>query len=88
MIKFNFIGNPYPSLQEMQRAETNFIEKLGPFKEEFENRGGVVTFNYSIPENDEKRITFNLTSGELSDFIRRWNEYNKKVRGDEESSAQ
>ncbi len=76
MIQFNFTGDPYPSPDEQQRAKEFFIEKLGPFKEEFENSGGSVVFNYSFPDTDNRRISFNVDNNHnLSDFIIRWNEY-------------
>lgn len=76
MIQFYFAGDPYPSFEEQQSAEIFFIDKLGPFKEEFENSGGIVTFNYSFPDTDNRRISFNVDNNHnLSDFIIRWNEY-------------
>ena len=52
------------------------MDKLGPFKEEFENSGGSVVFNYSFPDTDNRRISFNVDNNHnLSDFIIRWNEY-------------
>jgi hypothetical protein len=81
MIQFNFTGDPYPSFEEQERARQFFIDKLGPFKEEFENSGGVVTFNYSFPDTDNRRISFNLANEySLSDFIIRWNEYIVSIR--------
>lgn len=81
MIQFNFTGDPFPSPDEQQRAKELFIDKLGPFKEEFENSGGSVVFNYSFPDTDNRRISFNLDNNHsLSDFIIRWNEYIVSIR--------
>jgi len=81
MILFHFTGDPYPSSEEQQRAKTAFIDKLGPFKDEFENSGGVVVFNYSFPDTDNRRISFNVDNDHsLSDFIIRWNEYIVSIR--------
>lgn len=81
MIQFNFTGDPYPSLEEQQRAKQFFVDKLGSFKEEFENSGGSVVFNYSFPDTDNRRISFNLDNDHsLSDFIIRWNEYIVSIR--------
>jgi hypothetical protein len=81
MIQFNFTGEPYPSLEEQQRAINFFIDKLGPFKEEFENSGGSVVFNYSFPDTDNRRISFNVDNNHnLTDFIIRWNEYIVSIR--------
>lgn len=81
MIQFYFTGDPYPSLEEQQSAKNLFIEKLGPFKEEFENSGGSVVFNYSFPDTDNRRISFNVDNNHnLSDFIIRWNEYIVSIR--------
>lgn len=76
MIQFNHVGNPYPSFEQQEESKAFFIDKLGPFKEEFKNSGGVVTFNYSFPDTDNRRISFNVDNDHsLSDFIIRWNEY-------------
>ena len=81
MIQFNFTGDPYPSPDEQQRAIQFFINKLGPFKEEFENSGGSVVFNYSFPDTDNRRISFSVDNNHnLSDFIIRWNEYIVSIR--------
>ncbi len=57
MIQFNFFGDPYPTFEQMQESKTNIIDKLGPFKDEFEQKGGIVTFNFYFPETDTRRIT-------------------------------
>ena len=81
MIQFNFTGDPYPTFEEQQRAKQFFIDKLGVFKEEFENSGGSVVFNYSFPDTDNRRISFNVDNNHnLSDFIIRWNEYIVSIR--------
>lgn len=81
MIQFNFTGSPYPSFDEKENAKKLFIEKLGPFKDEFEQKDGIVTFNYSFPDTDERRISFVLGNQySLPDFIIRWNEYIKTLQ--------
>lgn len=81
MILFHFTGDPYPSLEEQERAKAAFIDKLGLLKDEFENSGGVVVFNYSFPDTDNRRISFNVDNNHsLSDFIIRWNEYIVSIR--------
>ncbi|HXC04182.1 MAG TPA: hypothetical protein VNZ86_05475, partial [Bacteroidia bacterium] len=84
-IQFNYTGNPYPSLQEQQKDKTFFLDKLGPFKDEFDAKDGIVTFNYSYQDTDNNRIAFVLgkttRAGELSDFIIRWNEYIRGLQG-------
>ncbi|MBL7703886.1 MAG: hypothetical protein JNM14_16670 [Ferruginibacter sp.] len=81
MILFHFTGDPYPSHEEQERAKAAFIDKLGPLKDEFENSGGVAVFNYSFPDTDNRRISFNLDNNHsLSDFIIRWNEYIRTLK--------
>jgi magnesium-transporting ATPase (P-type) len=76
MIQFNFIGDIYPTFEEQQNSIDRFIEKLGPFKEEFEQSGGTVVFNSNYPNTDNRSITFNVDNNHsLSSFIIRWNEY-------------
>lgn len=77
MIQFNFTGNPYPSLQEQQADKAFFLDKLGPFKDEFDAKDGFVIFDYSYPDTSTSRISFVLGPGyhDLSDFIVRWNQY-------------
>ncbi len=78
MTQFNFIGEPHPSLVEQQKAIEHFNSALGPFKEEFEQSGGVVTFNYSFPDTDNRRISFNLDNDhDLVSFFIRWQEYSR-----------
>ena len=76
MIEFNFIGDPYPTHEEQQNSIDRFIEKLGPFKEEFEQSGGTVVFNSNYPKTDNRSVSFNVDNNhDLSSFIIRWNEY-------------
>lgn len=85
MIQFHFTGHAYPSIQQQQKDKALFIDKLGPFKDEFDAKGGIVTFNYSVPATDNHRISFVFSgkhTGELSNFIIRWNEYIRSLKGD------
>jgi len=77
MIDFIFTGSPYPTLEQQAEDRAFFLDKLGPFKEEFDTKEGVVTFNYSQPADSLNRIAFNLRAdpGGLGDFISRWNRY-------------
>jgi hypothetical protein len=76
MIQFSFTGEPLPSINQQEKDKESFIQKLGPFKEEFEEKNGTVLFNYSFPTDSKDRISFNL-NGDLQDFIIRWNRYIK-----------
>ena len=69
MIEYTFEGEPYPSHDERERMRMSFEEKLGPFKEEFEQSEGYATLN----ANGD--IYFGIKKGDQSDFIDRWNEY-------------
>jgi hypothetical protein len=81
MITFHFTGDPFPSLEEQQAAKEFFIEKLGPFKEEFEEKNGIVTFDYSYPATDNRRISFDIDGNySLGDFIGRWNIFIKSLK--------
>ncbi len=83
MIQYNFTGDPYPSIEEQQRAKELWLDKLGPFANEFDEKDGIVTFNYSYPYTDNRRISFVLgEQHNLSDFIRRFNEYIVSINGD------
>lgn len=82
MTRFHFKGNPYPDHEEQKRAIQAWNEKLGPFREEFDEKNGIVTFDYSFPETDQRRISFVLGEGyELSDFIARFNIYIREAYG-------
>jgi hypothetical protein len=83
MIQFHYMGSPYPSFQQQQEDKVFFLEKLGPFKNEFDAKDGIVTFNYSYPPTDNNRIAFVLGPGhnDLSDFIVRWNQYIASIKG-------
>jgi hypothetical protein len=79
MTQFIFIGEPYPSPSEQEESIASFYNKLGPFKEEFDQSGAVVTFNYSFPETDTNRATFSFDKDhDVSNFILRVQEYNRK----------
>lgn len=84
MIEFHFVGTPFPDPQEQQRDKERFIEKLGPFRQEFEDENGVVTFDYSRPDDDKHAVSFNLRKNpaKLGDFISRWNIYIGGLKGD------
>jgi hypothetical protein len=85
MIQFHFTGYPYPSLQQQNKDKAFFLEKLGPFKDEFDTKDGIVTFNYAVPDTDEHRISFVFSGkyeGQLTDFIIRWNKYIRSLKGD------
>jgi len=79
MIQFNFTGTPYPSLQEQEDAKNRFLEKLGPFKDEFDANDGIATFNYSYPDTDNRRwsVVFGKVGSttDIWEFIDRWNKY-------------
>ena len=82
-MQFNFVGEPNPTFEEQQRAKQFWLDKLGSFKEEFDEKNGIVTYNYSSPDTDERRISFVLGGNfNLSDFIIRWNEYIRSLKGD------
>lgn len=81
MIQFNYTGDPYPSSEQKQIDKEFFLNKLGPFKDEFDQKGGIVTFNYSYPDTDENRMTFVIKEQyDLFDFTSRWNEYIISIR--------
>ena len=81
MIQFNFFGDPYPTFEQMQELKSNFIDKLGPFRDEFEQKGGIVTFNFYYAETDTRRITLNVRDVQsLPDFTIRWNEYTRNIQ--------
>jgi hypothetical protein len=83
MIQYNFTGEPYPSLEEQQRAKQLWLDKLGQFADEFAEKDGIVTFNYSYPATDNRRISFVLGGQHnISDFIRRFNEYIVSIKSD------
>lgn len=84
MIQYNFTGEPYPTIEEQQRAKQIWIDKLGPFADEFNEKDGIVTFNYSYPDTDKRRISFVFGQPQhsLSDFISRFNDYIRETHGD------
>jgi hypothetical protein len=86
MIQFNYTGTPYPSIREQQDSKAAFLEKLGPFTNEFDEKGGIVTFNYSFGPSDMNRTAFSLgkskDDAELGNFIGRWNEHIRSLYGD------
>lgn len=80
MIQVYFTGDPYPSLEEQEKATNLFIEKLGPFKDEFVNSGGVAVFNYSFPSTDNRRISLSFSDEyNLPDFIGRFQVYRRTM---------
>ncbi|HEV3412094.1 MAG TPA: hypothetical protein VG101_06430 [Puia sp.] len=85
MIQFIFTGEPFPSLQQQEEAKADFIKKLGPFKEEFDEQDGIVTINYSYSQADTRRWQYNLGKStnpmELIDFIDRWQRHGGNVNG-------
>jgi hypothetical protein len=74
MINFNYRNFSNVPFQEIEDSKKAFIDKLGPFKDEFAEKNGTVTFDFKFPKEDFNRISFNL-DGELYDFICRWNGY-------------
>ena len=46
MIQFDYKNRENVSLERIKEAEDNFIEKLGPFKEEFDSKNGYVQINF------------------------------------------
>lgn len=81
MIQFNFTGEPYPTFKEQQNSIDRFLKKLGTFKDEFEQSGGIVIFNSSYAEIDNRSITFTVDNKHsLSDFINLFNKYIDSTR--------
>ena len=74
MIQFNFTG--HPSVEAQEKAKEYFIEHLGPFKDEFDEKGGIVTYNYEYPEKYKDQYNYVLSpEHSLPDFIFRWDAF-------------
>jgi hypothetical protein len=76
MTDFVYIGNENKTFDEIELSKSAFIDKLGPFKDEFDQYDGTVTINFNLPPDDENFYQFGFRKQHnLSDFIRRWNDY-------------
>jgi hypothetical protein len=76
MIQFIYTGDANISMDEIEASKQAFIDKLGDFKEEFEEKNGIATINFGVPVDDENRVHFVLDNKySLPDFIQRWNQY-------------
>jgi hypothetical protein len=81
MIQFNYSGDTYISFEEKKHAKDLFIEKLGPFKDEFESKDGTVIINFNEPIDSMRYYGFNVGQNHsLWDFISRWNQYILSIR--------
>jgi len=70
-----FIHEGHSTPEQEKEAEDNFNEYLGELKEEFERKGGIVVVNHDKPED---LYSFNITDGEIGDFIAKINASKKK----------
>ncbi len=73
MIEFVFAGRIIPSIENQINQKENWIESLGPFKEELEKHGITFVF-YNPPEEYEQQITW---SAAPPDFAYRFSHYRK-----------
>ena len=75
-MQFHFTGNP--TNEQIEKAKQDFIKLLGPFKDEFEEKGGFVTYNHNYPESHSNQYDFVLANPTLlNDFMVRWDKYLK-----------
>ncbi len=83
-IMFFYKNDSGISFEQKEDAQKFFIEKLGTFKQEFEDKNGSVTIDFGEPETSKRRYEFNVGKEySLYDFIFRWNNYIKGLREDQ-----
>lgn len=81
MITWLYSNDEGISLEEKKQAKEALLDKLGVFKNEFEEKGAFVTINFSHPKEDANYFTFTFTPPyHHSEFIERFNEWQRAGR--------
>jgi hypothetical protein len=81
MITYSFSNDENTSTHERQQAKADWLDKLGKFKDEFDEKNGFVNINFAMPLDDDRYFSFNLSEPhDLSDFINRFNEWQRAGR--------
>lgn len=74
MITYSYLNDANISVQQREEAKASWIDKLGIFKDEFDNKDGFITIDFSMPLDDDRYFSFTLSEPhDLSDFIARFN---------------
>lgn len=80
-MQFSYSGKDNISLEEIQEIKQDWIDKLGPFTDEFDTHNGFIHVNLDKQKDDPNYYSFSLPDEySLSDFIIRFNEYVKTLR--------
>lgn len=73
MIDFHFVNDNGITLERKQEAKDNFLILLGDFKDEFDEKNGDVTIDFSITEkNDTRFYNYTFPNHDVVEFIHRW----------------
>jgi hypothetical protein len=74
MIQFQYEGKA--THEQREAAKQFFLNKLGVFRDEFDEKNGFVTVDFNSPPDDPDRFKFTVAQQyNLSDFIMRFNEH-------------
>lgn len=81
MITFTYSNAENVSLEEIEYSKNAFIDRLGIFKDEFDNKNGHVNIDFAAPIDSNSYFSFSVSPPHsISEFIFRWNEWIKARR--------
>lgn len=76
MIHYSYLNDEEISFQQKKEAQQAWTEKLGKFKDEFDEKKGSVTINFGVSTENDNYYHFNLPEPySVFEFNHRFNEW-------------
>lgn len=81
MITYSFTNDYNATPQDKENAKEQWLSFLGKFANEFDEKNGFVSIDFSQPLDSKSYFSFNLPCPyDLSDFIKRFNAWQEVGR--------
>lgn len=80
MMQFIFTNDQGITGEQKEDAKKAWIDKLGIFREEFEEKNGFITIDFVKAKDDRNYFVFTFPEHSISDFVQRFNEWQKAGR--------
>jgi hypothetical protein len=75
MITFSYSNDADISQEQKELAKEAWLNKLGIFKDEFDEKDGSININFGVPLDDTRYYTFSFPKHDIFEFNHRFNEW-------------
>lgn len=79
MIDFIFVHPELVSAEVREQSKEYFLNNLGPFREEFEEKQGEVTINFHLSPSDTNYFNYGFKDYDVFEFNHRFNSYKRDL---------